>query len=62
MDVTTLLGRYNPSRGNYGIRLVIGGTKGTTEAYRSEDFTKEAYFTNYDMYGNTYAFEIPYTQ
>lgn len=62
MDVTTLLGQYHPSRGNYGIRIVIKGTRGTTEAYRSEDFTQESYFTNYDMYGNTYAFAVPYTQ
>lgn len=62
MDVTTLLAKYNPSRGAYGIRVVIKGTRGTTETYRSEDFSQESYFTNYDMYGNTYAFAIPYTQ
>ena len=62
MDVTTLLAEYNPSRGAYGIRVVIKGTRGTTETYRSEDFSQESYFTNYDMYGNTYAFAIPYTQ
>lgn len=62
MNVTTLLAKYNPSRGAYGIRVVIKGTRGTTETYRSEDFSQESYFTNYDMYGNTYAFAIPYTQ
>lgn len=62
MDVVTLLSQYNPSRGTYGVRIVIGGTKGTSETYRSEDFTKEVYFTNYDMYGNTYAYSVPYTQ
>jgi hypothetical protein len=61
-DFTTLLGKYHPSRGTYGLRIVVGGVNKTTTATESVYITEEYYFTNYDMYGNTYAFQVPYTQ
>lgn len=61
-DFTTLLGMYHPSRGTYGLRIVVSGVNKTTTATESVYLTEEYYFTNYDMYGNTYAYQVPYTQ
>ena len=61
-DWQTYLGMYQPLRGTYGFRIIIKGVTASTEASAQTEITKEEYFTNYDMYGNTYAYYTPYTQ
>lgn len=61
LNVQTLLGSYRPLRGDYGVRLVIGGLSQTKDG-SSEQTTREAFFTNDDMYGNTYAYLTPSEQ
>ena len=61
-DWQTLLGHYQPLRGTYGFRIVIKGVSSATEESAAQTIEKTEYFTNRDMYGNTYAFFTPYTQ
>mgnify|MGYP005607466111 CR=1 FL=1 len=61
-DWQTMLGHYQPLRGIYGFRIVITGVNSATEERASETIERTFYFTNRDMYGNTYAFFTPYTQ
>lgn len=61
-DWQTLLGHYQPLRGIYGFRIVVTGVNSATEERASEIIERTFYFTNRDMYGNTYAFYTPYTQ
>lgn len=61
-DFQTLLGNYTPISGKYGLRIVVTGLSMTTEEQESQDITAEYFFTNDDMYGNTYAYTIPYAQ
>lgn len=61
-DWQTMLGHYQPLRGIYGFRVVITGVNSATEERASETIERTFYFTNRDMYGNTYAFFTPYTQ
>lgn len=53
---------HYPTRGTYGFRIVIKGVTSSTKASAQTEIVKEEYFTNYDMYGNTYAYYTPYTQ
>ena len=53
---------HYPTRGTYGFRIVIKGVTSSTKASAQTEIEKEEYFTNYDMYGNTYAYYTPYTQ
>lgn len=62
IDVQTLLNDYQPTDGLYGIRLVITGTTKPTETEMSRPITETVYFTNENMYGNTYGYYSPYTQ
>ena len=62
INVQTLLGVYRPLRGRYGVRLVVTGLSQTTDGNTSGDISKEAFFTNDDMYGNTYAYLTPSEQ
>ena len=62
MDVKSFLSEYRPLSGQYGIRLLVSGHSQTTETTSSEVVTQEIYFTNKDMYGDTYAFLVPTTQ
>ena len=61
-DFQTLLGKYTPISGKYGLRIVVTGLSVTTEEQESQDISAEYFFTNDDMYGNTYAYTIPYAQ
>lgn len=61
-DWQTMLGMYQPLRGTYGFRVVIKGVTSSSEVNASTEIEREEYFTNRDMYGNTYAFYSPYTQ
>lgn len=53
---------HYPTRGTYGFRVVIKGVTSSTKVSAQTEIVKEEYFTNYDMYGNTYAYYTPYTQ
>ena len=53
---------HYPTRGTYGFRIVIKGVTSSTKASAQTEIVKEEYFTNYDMYGNAYAYYTPYTQ
>lgn len=57
-----LLSQYLPTRGTYGFRVVLTGMSAATELNNSTAITRTYYFTNKDMYGNTYAFVTPYDQ
>jgi len=57
-----MLGMYQPLRGTYGFRIITKGTTSATETDASVERVQEDYFTNRDMYGNTYAFYVPYSQ
>lgn len=61
-DWQVLLGHYQPLRGTYGFRIITKGTASTTDTSSETQVQQEDYFTNRDMYGNTYAFFVPYTQ
>lgn len=61
-DWQVLLGHYQPLRGTYGFRIITKGTASTTDTSSDINVVQEDYFTNRDMYGNTYAFFVPYTQ
>lgn len=61
-DWTSILGEYYPLRGTYGFRIVIKGIAASGELNPSTEIEREEYFTNRDMYGNTYAFYTPYNQ
>ena len=58
----TLLGNYHPLRGKYGFKILISGLSKTTDVTASQKISTIGYFTNDDMYGNTYAFYSPYVQ
>jgi len=62
IDVQTLLNDYQPTDGLYGIRLVLTGTTKSTDTEMSRSITETVYFTNENMYGNTYGYYSPYTQ
>ena len=62
IDVQTFLGDYQPIDGQYGLRLILTGTTKPTETEMSREITETIYFTNDDMYGNTYGYYSPYTQ
>lgn len=61
-DVRSLLHEYYPLSGQYGIRLSVTGWTKTTETTPSEKKTQDIYFTNKDMYGDTYAYFVETTQ
>lgn len=61
-DWLSLLGEYYPLRGTYGFRIIIKGVAASNELNPSTEIEREEYFTNRDMYGNTYAFYTPYNQ
>lgn len=61
-DVRSLLHDYRPLYGQYGIRLLVTGWTQTTETTPSERVTQDIYFTNKDMYGDTYAYFVETTQ
>lgn len=61
-DVRSLLHDYRPLYGQYGIRLLVTGWTQTTETTPSEKVTQDIYFTNKDMYGDTYAYFVETTQ
>lgn len=61
-DWLSLLGEYYPLRGTYGFRIIIKGVAASNELSPSTEIEREEYFTNRDMYGNTYAFYTPYNQ
>ena len=50
---------HYPTRGTYGFRIVIKGVTSSTKASAQTEIVKEEYFTNYDMYGNTYSYYTP---
>lgn len=62
IDVQTLLGSYRPSSGKYGLRIIVNGTLKATDDTGARDTIQEVYFTNEEMYGNTYGFYEPYAQ
>lgn len=62
VDITTLLGAWEPTFGQYGLRFVIKGVTKTTDEDASQSIEETITFTNNDMYGNTYAYYTPYTQ
>ena len=62
VDVQSLLAAYRPSRGRFGFRLLITGMSKSTETTSSREITEEVFFTNDDMYGNTYAYTVPAVQ
>ena len=62
IDITTLLGDYQPIDGKYGIRMVLTGTTKPSEDEMSKEIIETVYFTNESMYGNTYGYYSPYTQ
>ena len=61
-DWESYLGSYIPRSGIYGFRIVIQGVTASTSVSAQTAITKEMFFTNYDMYGNTYAYYTPYQQ
>lgn len=61
-NVESLLAHYRPSSGRYGLRIVVTGMTKNTDELPSEEVTQEVYFTNNDMYGNTYAYSVPVVQ
>lgn len=61
-NVRSLLHEYYPLSGQYGIRLSVTGWTKTTETTSSERKTQDIYFTNKDMYGDTYAYFVETTQ
>ncbi len=62
LDVQTLLGQYRPIKGEYGLKIRITGRTKQTEDNPSITQTEEIIWTNEQMYGNTYAFTVPYNQ
>lgn len=62
LDVQTLLGNYRPTKGSYGLKIRITGRTKNTEEDPSVTKTEEILWTNSEMYGNTYAFAVPYNQ
>lgn len=61
-DWKVLLSKYHPIRGTYGFKIVITGVSGSTDTTTSVEKEVIHYFTNKDMYGNTYSFNVPYNQ
>jgi hypothetical protein len=61
-DWQVLLGDYQPLRGTYGFSIVIKGLTSSTKTEAAPEIERIEYFTNRDMYGNTYAFYTPYSQ
>lgn len=61
-NVETLLAHYRPKSGRYGLRVVLTGMTKSTEEFSSHETVTEMYFTNNDMYGNTYAYSVPVVQ
>lgn len=61
-NVETLLAHYRPKSGRYGLRVVLTGMTKSTEEFSSHETVEEMYFTNNDMYGNTYAYSVPVVQ
>lgn len=62
VDWQTLLDEYRPHSGRYGLRILISGRTRPTEEEPSVEKTEEVFFTNEEMYGNTYGFYEPYVQ
>ena len=62
VDWQTLLDEYHPISGRYGLRILISGSTRPTEDEPSAEITEEVFFTNDEMYGNTYGFYEPYVQ
>jgi hypothetical protein len=56
------LGNYRPTKGSYGLKIRITGRTKNTEEDPSVTKTEEILWTNSEMYGNTYAFAVPYNQ
>ena len=61
-DWQVLLGNYQPLRGTYGFIITIKGLSSATNVEAAQEIERVEYFTNRDMYGNTYAFASPYSQ
>lgn len=57
-----LLGKYRPRSGRYGFRIDVTGRTRAVEGENSKIATSTYWFTNADMYGNTYAFAEPTEQ
>jgi hypothetical protein len=63
VDITTLLHGFSLISGNYGFRVVVNGLGYDDEAKDTmKDLTKEYYFDNSSMYGNSYAYTMGTTQ
>ena len=57
-----LLGKYKIRQGVYGLRVDVTGMTRSVEGENSKVKTTSYYFTNNDMYGNSYAFYEPTQQ
>jgi len=44
------------------LRIIVNGTLKATDDTGARDTIQEVYFTNEEMYGNTYGFYEPYAQ
>lgn len=62
LEVESYLQQYRPYMGRYGLRMLVTGMSKSTETESSREVTQEIYFTNDDMYGNTYAYLVPTVQ
>lgn len=62
VNVQSLLAHYHPLNGRYGLRLVVSGMTKNTETTSAQKIEQDIFFTNDDMYGNTYAYTTPYIQ
>lgn len=57
-----MLNSYAPIRGSYGFRIVIQGVSASSDTSASVEKEETIFFTDRDMYGNVYAFVVPYNQ
>lgn len=62
LSIETLLGDFRPMQGKYGVKILINGMRKGTETEPATQITDEVIWDNSDMYGNTYAFTVPYNQ
>ena len=62
LDIKTDLHDSLPRKGEYGLRIIITGLAKQTDDAPSQTKTTDIYWTNDQMYGNTYAFYSPYRQ
>lgn len=62
VKIQTLLSGYRATEGNFGLQILISGTKEDADHEATKDVKEIVYFTNDNMYGNPYNYLLPTEQ